>query len=342
MVPLLRGSGVRTIVAPAAAKLDRSTLRQVRSSVKLLGRLVDTFRLAARLGRADVVHSNTTGVLGGPVLAGLLRAPHVWTVREIIERPAAVRKAIGSALRFGSKAVTYNSRATAEFWLTVAPTLAMKSTVVANQVSVPNELARRCEARTQLGLGPDDVVVAILGRINEWKGHDVLLSAFEKLAARWPHLRLLIAGSAPPGQEWRVDALRDRMESASFAARVQFVGFLPEPGPVYAAADIVVVPSTRPEPFGRVAVEAAHYGVPVVAAEHGGLREIVHHEETGLLVAPGSATDLAATLSRLAGDEALRMHLGTEAQRRARGFSVEAIADQYLEVYRRAANDAGA
>jgi glycosyltransferase involved in cell wall biosynthesis len=115
---------------------------------------------------------------------------------------------------------------------------------------------------------------------------------------------------------------------------VTYVGFQADPGPIYAASDVLVVPSTRLEPFGRVAVEAGHYGLPVVASGHGGLREIVRHNENGILVEPGSHAALAAALTRLIQNGDLRRRLGTAAEQSALGHSVASVADQYLKLYR--------
>jgi glycosyltransferase involved in cell wall biosynthesis len=67
----------------------------------------------------------------------------------------------------------------------------------------------------------------------------------------------------------------------------------------YMAADIVVSCSVEPEAFGRIAAEAAAMGRPVIATDHGGARETVLAEETGLLIPPGDATALAEALTQL-------------------------------------------
>jgi glycosyltransferase involved in cell wall biosynthesis len=95
--------------------------------------------------------------------------------------------------------------------------------------------------------------------------------------------------------------------------------------PVWRASDIAVVPSTEPEPFGMVAIEAMACGLPVVAAAHGGLLDIVDDGRSGLLFTPRDADALAAALQRLAGDAALRQRLGSAgAQRQAEHFSLAA------------------
>ena len=87
------------------------------------------------------------------------------------------------------------------------------------------------------------------------------------------------------------------------------LGFREDVDTVLGAADALVVPSTRPEPLGLVALEAGAAGLPVVASAAGGVAEAVRDGVSGLLVAPGDPAALAAALARLAADpgEAARM-----------------------------------
>lgn len=78
--------------------------------------------------------------------------------------------------------------------------------------------------------------------------------------------------------------------------RIEIGPFLDDPAPLYRWADVVAVPSMRPEPFGLTAIEAMAHARPVVAAGHGGLAEIVVDGETGTLFTPRSAASLAAAL----------------------------------------------
>jgi len=110
---------------------------------------------------------------------------------------------------------------------------------------------------------------------------------------------------------------------------VHFVAFRADIYPVWRASDIAVVPSIEPEPFGLVAIEAMACGVPVVAAAHGGLLDIVEHEVSGLLFTPRDVDALAHSLLRLAGDAALRQRLGAAGKlRQAAQFSIQSQVQQ--------------
>ena len=98
---------------------------------------------------------------------------------------------------------------------------------------------------------------------------------------------------------------------------VLFIPFNNQIDRVWQAVDIAVVPSTEPESFGLVAVEAMLAKKPVIASNHGGLTEIVIHEHTGFLVQPNNVTDLVNAIETLVNDEAKRLEMGEKGYVRA-------------------------
>jgi len=94
-----------------------------------------------------------------------------------------------------------------------------------------------------------------------------------------------------------------------------------------------VVPSITEEAFGLVALEAMAAGRPVIAADHGGLPEVVANGETGLLVAPGDAAALRDALRRLHSDPDLRTRMGTAALQRVKRFTPATVVPQLEDVY---------
>jgi glycosyltransferase involved in cell wall biosynthesis len=112
------------------------------------------------------------------------------------------------------------------------------------------------------------------------------------------------------------------------------LGFRDDLDALYGAADVVCVPSTRPEPLGLVALEAAAAAKCVVASDTGGLPEIVRDGATGRLVAPGSATALASALGELADEPALRARLGDAAAEDVRArFSSARLLERTQALY---------
>jgi glycosyltransferase involved in cell wall biosynthesis len=156
---------------------------------------------------------------------------------------------------------------------------------------------------------PPEVLYA--GRLSPEKGVEELVEAARGM-------KLVVAGDGP---------LRDRVPNA--------LGFVPhdELQRLYARAAVVVCPSRR-EGFGVACLEAMAHGRPVVAADVGGLRDLVIHEETGLLVPPRQPAALRAALQRLLGDRDLRHKLGAGGRKRAgRDFSWDAVTTATLASY---------
>ncbi len=150
-----------------------------------------------------------------------------------------------------------------------------------------------------------------VGRLIPIKGHIVLLRAFAAAKEEIPGLELEIAGRGP-----LEPALRALARELGIADAVRFLGYVaPIQGAIERSA-IVVVPSMG-EGFGMVALEAMERSRPVIAAEIGGLGELVRHGETGLLVDPGEAEPLRAAISELAGNLERAAEMGRAGRKRA-------------------------
>ncbi|MBI1366133.1 MAG: glycosyltransferase [Alphaproteobacteria bacterium] len=199
-------------------------------------------------------------------------------------------------------------------------------------------IARLCGA-WGVEKGENAFVLLLPGRLTEWKGQEVAIDALARIIAgagtgQPGNLQLILAGDAQGRDDYRAALLRGA-EMRGVRAMVQAVGHCVDMPAAYALADAVLAPSTRPEAFGRVAVEAAAMGKVVIAADHGGARETIIPEETGFLAAPGDAAALAAAIAAArALGEAGRAAMGARARERARSsFSIEAMQRATLQAY---------
>jgi glycosyltransferase involved in cell wall biosynthesis len=150
-----------------------------------------------------------------------------------------------------------------------------------------------------------------VGRLIPIKGHIVLLRAFAEARKQLPGLELEIAGRGP--LEPALKALARELEIGD---AVRFLGHVSPIQVAIERAAVVVVPSMG-EGFGMVALEAMERARPVIAAEIGGLGELVRDGETGLLVPPGEAEPLTEAILRLAGDLRLARQFGEAGRHRA-------------------------
>jgi len=202
----------------------------------------------------------------------------------------------------------------------------------------PGDRAARGAARAALGLAPDAVVFAFVGRIQPLKAPDVLLRAAAELIAtgalRRDKLVVLVVGG-PSGTGLEQPAALQ--ELAAELGITDVVRFLPprrgaELVDVYRAADLVAVPSHN-ESFGLVALEAQACGTPVVAAAVGGLRVAVDDGHSGLLVTGHDPVVWAGRLAEVALQPRLREALAVGAVAHAAEFSWERTADALIDGY---------
>lgn len=196
-------------------------------------------------------------------------------------------------------------------------------------------------ARAELGLSPDEQVVGFVGRIQPLKAPDVLMRAMAPIirAAARPTRLLVVGGPSGTGLD-RPDSL---IELAAELGISDSVTFLPPQPPqrlaqVYRAVDLVAVPSFS-ESFGLVAVEAQACGVPVVAADVGGLGVAIADGITGRLVDGHAIDTWTGALAGMLADPARLADMGRAATRHARQFSWDHTTDALLDLYGRAAAD---
>lgn len=279
-----------------AAALSRALARDAAALTSLV-----------RRRRVALIHSNTSVVLGGRAAAGLARVPHVWHVREIYARHPRMWPAYRRLL-LTAAALPCVSRATAAQF-----DGDHRARVIYDGLAIDARRAPRAAARRALGLDPAAPVVAVLGRISDWKGQDVLVRALATPPLRNRGVIGLLAGEPWPGAEERLERVVSLARELGVGDRLQIAGYVADVDTVYGAADVVAVPSSAPDPLPNAAIEAAAAGCAVVAAAHGGLPEIIQDRRTGRLFAPGDATELARIAAELLDDPPQRARLGEAA-----------------------------
>ncbi len=177
-------------------------------------------------------------------------------------------------------------------------------------------------------------VIMLAGRITSWKGQSLLLDALARLPSATREWVCVLAGP----EQRRGGASRQLLAQAArlkIGSRVRLTGHVDDMPAAFALADVVVAPSLRPEPFGRVVIEAQAMGKPVVVAAHGAAMETVEHGVSGYLFPPGDAQALADALSHVLGLDATdRANLGYWARAGVEArYSTETMQAATLAVY---------
>lgn len=187
--------------------------------------------------------------------------------------------------------------------------LGIPTEVVYNGTPMPVDRAALAGGATDASASETGPVIGISGLLTPWKGHEVLLEAFARLAH--PTARLEILGTTLPNDREYAARLRERTARPDLAKRVTFIDLAADPAAepltVMARWTILVSASTDPEAGPLVALEAMSLGIPVVATSHGGVIEFLG--DAGLLVTPGDPDALAGALDRLLADDARRARM---------------------------------
>lgn len=185
--------------------------------------------------------------------------------------------------------------------------------------------------RETLGIAPDDFVIGCVSRWDPVKRFEILLQAARLLTTRVPRLTLLLVGGG--GEEARIRRL---VGEIGLQDRVIFTGFLGNPIRVYGLLDLYVATSLK-EGLPLAPLEAMASGLPIVATDVPGHRDVVVRGETGLLVPPEDSAALADAIASLVADPAGRRKMGEAGRQRVlEHFAVRSMADKTAQVYRRA------
>lgn len=171
-------------------------------------------------------------------------------------------------------------------------------------------------------------ILLAVGRLNEQKGFDLLISVFAALAQRHSDWNLIILGEGNQRA-----ALEQQVAQARLAQRIQLPGRAGNVGDWYSAADLFVM-SSRFEGFPNTLVEAMAHGLPAVSFDcDTGPRDIIRHEVDGLLVPNGDVAALVQALGRLMADESLRRQFGANAIEARERFSIKRTAAMWEQLF---------
>lgn len=318
---------LRQVHAVSRVSARRRSRGKRYSATAVAGRAMTTAQNAWHVGRlaravdAALIHSNSLPSHLSAALAGqATRRPVLWHLREII-RPGAGRAFFSRAGRLVSGMVAISD--------SVAATVSHPSVAtIYNPVEAPPSDVQA------LDLGFPRPLVGYLGRLDAHKGIEDLIKAVGSTSAH-----LVVAGRRYAAGDEYVTSLQE-LSGREAPGRVHFVGEVAGPWELLAAVDVLVVPSLA-EPWGRVAAEGQRAGVAVLAADAGGLPEIVTDGRDGLLFPPSHADALARQLRRVLEDESLRARLASTGRTTSARFDPERHADAVARLLDEHAREGG-
>ncbi|MGV6819900.1 MAG: glycosyltransferase family 4 protein [Parvularcula sp.] len=343
LVPQIEQEGSRHIIMPVASKNPLIIWKNA-------GRLAEIIKAAG----VDIVHARSRAPAWSCLWAARREGVrYVSTYHGIYRAQSASKRLYNSAMARGDRVIA-NSRYTAS---TVTETYQRAGFFEpSHMVVIPRgadlarfdparlDPARRKAALEAFGEAPG-LRILLPGRLTSWKGQSVAVAAARLLRKQKPDVpfRAVFIGSAQGRDSYEAN-LRTAIEEAGLSDHVHILGHWDDMPAAYDWADVTLSTSTRPEAFGRVAVEAQAMGTPVIAAAHGGALETVVDGKTGFLVPPSDPVALAdALLAVSTMAKADRCAMGQAGKERVETlFSVEAMTNATLSVYMSLTGNAGA
>jgi glycosyltransferase involved in cell wall biosynthesis len=353
------------LVAAGARALVASEGGRLTSELQAVGGLLAPFQAAAknpfvmalnvrRLARliaderVDIVHARSRAPAWVALAAKRFAPrPFVTTFHGAYSGRSSLKLSYNSVMARGD-AVIANSQYTADMIARLYPFARERTAIIhrgsdfAKFAPAAVDAARVARLRRAWGVEPQERLVLLAARLTAWKGQKVLIEAARRLKGTGlAGVRYMLAGDAQ-GRGGYVKELDGLIEKAGLKGVVSRVGHCDDMPAAFLAASVVVAPSTEPEAFGRIAVEAQAMGAPVIVSDLGAAPETIlappqalGEERTGWRVPPGDAQALADALGHA-------LSLGASARealaRRARAhvvrnFSLEHMTRATLNVY---------
>jgi glycosyltransferase involved in cell wall biosynthesis len=298
------------------------------SRLESLTRIVD-------LERPDLIHTNTSVIWEGALVARSLAIPHLWHIHEILDGhpnmvPVFPLELVYRVMDHLSSKVVPVSRASMRQFPPDFPV--EKLTLIHN--GVDTEIFRReniaNSLRDELGLGSNEALAVTVGSLTECKDHDNLLKAILRVQEVGAAVQFLIVGGGSAEAE---AALHVRIRELGIEQSVRYLGFRQDVQRILNGSDLLVLPS-RHEAFPLVILEAMAVGKPVVATDCGGPAEILEEGVSGYLVPARSPDALAQRILELIRDPLRMKAMGDAGLRRfAENFGPEVYARKFTFLF---------
>jgi len=281
----------------------------------------------------DLVHTNTLTVFSAVFAARITGRPHLWHVHEI--STSGLRRLLHWLCTHLSQQVVTVSDAVRRNILKDQGWAANRVRTIRNGIELEPYLVPRdgTAVRRELGIPSGALVVGMVGRVSRWKGQPVFVEAARQILSHRPDLYFVAVGGVFDNEHQYMDAFQ-KLVSSYGLRNFRICDFRQDIPQVLAAFNLFVLPSTEPDPFPTVIIEALASGLPVLGANHGGVPEMIEAGIDGMLVRPGDAGDLAAAILTLIDDPMRLIRMGICARERARRqFQLSDFVKEFEAVY---------
>jgi glycosyltransferase involved in cell wall biosynthesis len=288
--------------------------------------------------KTDLVHTNTSQIVPGGLVARKLKVPHICHVRESYEGFGFLWNLYREyILRFSDSIVCVSGAIAGQF---PGKYLGRKVQVIhdgfPHEEFTPVSRSRVDRFIEQYGL-KGKTLVGLIGRIIlPKKGQQIFVEAARLNRGRLKNVKYLIIGGCYPGNEFHLTRLLGIMDRLDVNEEVLYTGEIEDIKAAISSLDVSVLATIIPEAFSGVIMESMAFGKPVIATATGGSPEQVENNKTGILVPPGAPQAMADAIAKLVSNGRLRNRMGVEGRKRFFGeFSFTNYYESLMAVYAR-------
>lgn len=289
----------------------------------------------------SLIHVNTAAVLEGIYLKKKLKVKMVWHIHEIILSPAIVGKTLNYLVGKYSDQCIAVSEAVKNNLLKSGYFKPEQIDVIYNGVD-SHKFTPSLDSGylySEWNIPKNAIKVGMIGRVNAWKGQDHFLEALTPLLNQYPNLYLFIIGSAFTGQEWRVNNLKEKIAKNQNSKRIIYSEFRTDNNYIQNFLNLLVLPSTNPDPLPTVVLEAMASGTPVVGYRHGGVTEMIRNGKDGLLAEVNDPVDMRQKVEWILENNKF-VQFGKNARfRQESKFSIQSFILNFEKMYIKISND---
>lgn len=287
--------------------------------------------------KIDIIQTNTVVVTLGFLYAKLKGIKHFWHIHEVLENSKIAVIFFSWLVNFFSDFTIFNSMATKESFCKQQPKIEKKSIIIYNGLEREEKIKTNLEIeelKKSVSFNPNDIILGLIGRINENKGHSILLNSFKEVYKNYPNVKLLFIGSPVKGKENVLEKLKNQVKKLHLEQNVLIIPFQKNIWPFWDIIDIALVPSIVSESFGLVALEAMLSKKPLIVSNLGALKEVIEEKSTGLIFNINEAESLKNSIQLLLDNKPLRIKYGEAGFLRAKKlFTLEKYINQFEKHY---------
>lgn len=291
--------------------------------------------------KVSKIYINSVNVVLGPVLKRLTALPLVWHLHEIVENPKTLTRILTKLILDADKVIAV-SKATKNFWSVQSDKLNVELLYNGIDTTLYENAGNLIDTEFPFSLkkNPAVVLIAMVGRLQPWKGQkyflDIMQAYFKETYSDSANVYAVMVGDPYPSYEHYVEELEASIKSKGLSEKVFYLGYRNDIPAVLASIDLLVMPSILPDPLPTVVLEAMSSSKVVLATRQGGALEMIEEGVTGYFMDINKPNESSIILNKVLSDSAHLKQLGVNGYSRVKQlFAFDSFEKSWLKLFHR-------